>query len=343
VEEDKRLLIHPSLYIWRLFRNRRGARKAGREVLGRQRRCPTPIVYFWNPAGTSKIEAGIVSPNRPSGVPYDVRMRIAVTRPVSRSFANCELTYLARAPLDLGLAERQHGRYERMLEEAGCTIHRLRPEPDLPDAVFVEDAAIVLDEAAVITRPGARSRRPEVDSVADALAAWRKVVRVEPPGTIDGGDVLCVGRRIWVGRSGRTNASGFSQLRDIAAPLGYQVDAVSVRQCLHLKSAVTAIGDDALLVNPAWIPADAFEGFALVATHPDEPHAANALRVGGAVIFAAAFPRTADRLRARGIEPLIVDVSEIAKAEGALTCCSLIVNGVDAREAAGPPGAASSA
>lgn len=252
-------------------------------------------------------------------------MPVAVTRPVSRSFANCELTYLARAPLDLELAEQQHQRYERALEAAGCTIHRLRPEPDLPDAVFVEDAAIVLDEVAVLTRPGAASRRAEVASVAEALGAWRSIVRIEAPGTIDGGDVLRAGRQIWVGRSGRTNASGFEQLRDIATPLGYRVHAVRVHGCLHLKSAVTTVAGDTLLVNPAWVPAGAFEGFELAEVHPDEPHAANALQVGRSVIFAAAFPRTAERLRARGIEPLLVDVSEIAKAEGALTCCSLIL------------------
>lgn len=255
-------------------------------------------------------------------------MRIAITRPPSRSFDRCELTYLTRVPIDLALAERQHRAYEQALESAGCTIHRLPAEPDLPDAVFVEDAAVVLDEVAIVMRPGAESRRPEVASVAGALAAWRRVARIEPPGTIDGGDVLRAGRRIWVGRSRRTNASGFEQLRDLAAPLGYQVQPVSVRGCLHLKSAVTAIGTEKLLVNPAWIPAGPFEGLARVEVHPDEPHAANALRVGEHVICAAAFPRTLDRLRSDGVEPLVVDVSEIAKAEGALTCCSVIVEHV---------------
>ncbi len=252
-------------------------------------------------------------------------MPVAVTRPVSRSIAGCELTCLARAPIDFARAEAQHENYERALEAAGCTIHRLRPEHDLPDAVFVEDAAIVLDEAAVITRPGATSRRAEIESVAEALGAWRRIVRIVEPGTIDGGDVLRVGRRIWVGRSGRTDASGFEQLREVAAPLGYRVHVVPVHGCLHLKSAVTAVAADTLLVNSAWVPVDAFEGFDLVEVHPDEPHAANALQVGDSVIAAAAFPRTADRLRARGIEPVLLDVSEIAKAEGALTCCSLIV------------------
>ena len=253
-------------------------------------------------------------------------MPIALTRPVSRSLEACELTHLPRAPIDIAIAERQHRAYERALETAGCTVHRLQPEPELPDAVFVEDAAIVLDELAVITRPGAQSRRPEVESVAAALGAWRKLAHVEPPGTLDGGDVLVVGRQIWVGRSGRTNTSGFEQLRDIATPHGYRVHAVAVGGCLHLKSAVTALASDALLINPAWIASGEFEGFALVEVYPAEKPAANALRIGGALFVAAAFPRTADRLRAVGFEPVMLDVSEIAKAEGALTCCSLIVD-----------------
>jgi dimethylargininase len=279
-------------------------------------------------------------------------MLIAITRPVSSSFARCELTHLARRPIDLAAAERQHREYERALEAAGCTLHRLAPEHALPDAVFVEDVAVVLDEVAIITRPGAASRRPEVDSVAAALARWRPIARIEAPGTIDGGDVLRVGRRIFVGRSSRTNDAGFHQVRAVAEPLGYSVARVAVDGCLHLKSAVTAVGARTLLVNPAWIsravfdrPGPAVEQVsppvvgaaagpaslpastprAAADVDPAEPGAANALLVGGHVIYPSAFPRTAARLRGMGIEPRLLDISEIAKAEGAVTCCSLIV------------------
>lgn len=264
-------------------------------------------------------------------------MLIAVTRPVSSSFAQCELTHLARQPIDLAAAERQHDEYERALEAAGCALHRLRPEHGLPDAVFVEDVAVVLDEAAIITRPGAESRRPEVRSVEAALARWRPLAPIQAPGTLDGGDVLRVGRRIFVGQSSRTNQAGFEQLRAAAEPLGYAVERVPVKGCLHLKSAVTAVGDHALLLNPAWIAREIFEGraaagdgaggsaFDLIEVDPTEPGAANALLVGGHVIYPSAFPQTAGRLRAAGIEPRFVDISEIAKAEGAVTCCSLIV------------------
>lgn len=252
-------------------------------------------------------------------------MLIAVTRPVSASFANCQLTHLARRPIDLSVAEWQHAEYERALEAAGCVLHRLGPAPDLPDAVFVEDAAVVLDEVAIVTRPGAESRRPEVPAVAEALASWRPVVAIREPGTIDGGDVLRVGRRIFSGQSSRTNASGFEQLRTTAAEFGYRVEAVPVTGCLHLKSAVTAVGRTTLLINPEWVSRNAFEGFDLIEVDPGEPAAANGLLVNDRVIYPSAFPGTAERIRARGIALRLVDVSEIAKAEGAVTCCSLIV------------------
>jgi len=189
----------------------------------------------------------------------------------------------------------------------------------------VEDTAVVLDELAVMTRPGAAARRAEVPSVADALAAWRRLAWVEPPGTIDGGDVLRIGRRIWVGRSTRTNAAGFGQLRTAAEPLGYSLIVVEVRGCLHLKSAVTEAGAGSVLLNPRWVDAASFDGLRILEVDPNEPHAANVLRVGERLIYPTAFPRTADRLARLGAELTLVDVSEMAKAEGAVTCCSIIV------------------
>jgi len=252
-------------------------------------------------------------------------MLIAVTRPVSQSLAECQLTHQARAPIDAAIASLQHAEYEAALERSGCRVHRLTAEHRLPDAVFVEDAAVVLDEIALITRPGSGSRRAEVDSVAAALAAWRPLVRVMEPGTIDGGDVLRVGRRIWVGRSSRTNAAGVEQLRAAAEPFGYRVEPVEVTGCLHLKSAVTAVDPETLLFNPSRLPASPFAGFRLVEVDPGEPAAANALLAGGRVIYPSAFPRTAERLRRHGAELTLVDVSELAKAEGAVTCCSILV------------------
>jgi len=249
---------------------------------------------------------------------------MAVTRAVSRSIARCELTHLARQPIDLARARAQHEAYEEALAGLGCTLLRLPEEADLPDSVFVEDAAIVLDEVAVVTRPGAPSRRPETASVADALSAFRPLAVMAAPATLDGGDVVRMGRTLYVGLSSRTSEAGIAALRGIAAPFGYAVHGVPVTGCLHLKSAATAIGGDTVLVNPDWVDRGAFGAATVVEIDPAEPFAANALPIGGPVLFPAAFPRTRDRLAARGLDVVPLDISELAKAEGALTCCSLV-------------------
>ena len=226
----------------------------------------------------------------------------------------------------MALARRQHAAYEHALRDAGYTVERLEASPEMPDSVFIEDVAIVFDELAIVTRPGAESRRAEVPAVAEALQRFRPVRVIQPPGTIDGGDVLVAGRQVFVGLSTRTNADAARQMREMLAPLGYTVREARVRGCLHLKSAVTAIAGDMLLANLAWIERGLFDGFEVVEIDASEPMAANALRVGDRVIYPTAFPRTADRLAARGLTLSFVDASEVAKAEGAVTCCSLIVN-----------------
>jgi len=255
-----------------------------------------------------------------------VARTVAITRPVSASIARCELTHLEREPIDLDLAVVQHEAYETCLRRAGCELVRLPAEPDMPDAVFVEDLAIVLDELAVVTRPGAASRRAEVPSVAEALAHHRSVVTMPAPATLDGGDVLRVGRTLYAGRTARTNGEGISRLAEAVAAFGYRVVEVPVEGCLHLKSAVTLAADGLLLVQPEWVSPAAFDpALERLEVDPSEPYAANVLRVKGTVIMPAAFPRTLERLESRGIRVTTVDVSELAKAEGAVTCCSLIV------------------
>jgi dimethylargininase len=250
---------------------------------------------------------------------------VALTREISPALAACELTHLPRVPIDVELARAQHAAYEGALAGAGCRVERLAAGDDMPDCVFIEDAAVAFDEVAIATRPGAASRRPEVDAVADALARYRRLARIEPPGTIDGGDVLVVDRDVFVGVSSRTNADAIAQMTRVLTPIGYRVSAVTVRGCLHLKSAVTAIGDDLLLVNRRWVDPQVFGPLDIVDVHDTEPMAANALRIGETVIYPLAFPRTADRLVARGVRLHLVDASELQKAEGAVTCCSIIV------------------
>jgi dimethylargininase len=251
-------------------------------------------------------------------------MRIAVTRPVSPSLGDCELTHLARGPIDVARAVEQHAEYERLLASLGATIVRAPGAPDHPDAVFIEDTAIVLDEVAVVARPGAPSRRGETGAVAALLAEYRTVVCMEPPATLDGGDVMLVGWTLYVGRSGRTNDYGIAQLESLVAPFGYHVVPVDFAGCLHLKSAVTAVGDRLLLINPEWISASAFPGCSVLCIDPREPYAANALRFGRSLVYPSQYPFTLDLLTKRGLRVATVDCSELAKAEGAVTCCSLV-------------------
>ena len=253
-----------------------------------------------------------------------MRDLIALTREVPGSLQLCELTHVSRAPLDLALARAQHADYERALEACGCTVICGPELPEFPDSVFVEDAAVVLDEVAVLTRPGAPSRRGEVEQMATLLSRYRALAYLTEPATLDGGDVLPMDRVLWVGRSGRTNQAGISQLAELTAPFGYTVRAAAMTGALHLKTAITQIADTVLLVNPEWVDAAQFGAFEVVYVHPDEPFAANAVWVNGKVIHSAAFPLTQERLRERGIFPIAVDASELAKAEGGVTCCSLI-------------------
>ncbi|MCX6549429.1 MAG: arginine deiminase-related protein [Acidobacteria bacterium] len=236
----------------------------------------------------------------------------------------CELTHLARVTIDQAKAVAQHHAYEQTLTDLGCDVVSLPVEPTLPDSVFVEDVAVVLDEIAVITRPGAISRRVEADAVAEALVRYRRVTSIAAPGTLEGGDVLRIGRRIFVGESTRSNASGIEQLRAVVWPYGYTVTGVPVQGCLHLKSAVTQVAPDTLLVNPAWVDARTFGSLSVIEVDPAEAYAANGLLVGSTLVYPSSFPGTRQRLEAHGIAVCVIDVSELQKAEGAVTCCSLI-------------------
>jgi|SRR5712691_5098187 len=256
---------------------------------------------------------------------------VALTRELSPSIARCQLTHLDREAIDVNLARQQHAAYEMRLREAGCRVERLAAEPDMPDAVFIEDTAIVFDEVAIVARPGAASRRAETAAVADALRKYRTLHHMEPPATADGGDVLVVGHQVFVGRSSRTNDAGIDDMRRVLTPCGYNVTAIEVRGCLHLKSAVTALGDDLVLMNPEWLPVEPFGAFERIDVHPDEPSAANALRVRDWIIYPTMFPRTLERLQRRRLRVCTVDASEVAKAEGAVTCCSLIFESKDLR------------
>jgi len=285
-------------------------------------------------------------------------VRVALTRSVPPSIDRCELTHLQREPIDYTRAVREHAAYEEALRRAGCRVERLPDLPGHPDSVFVEDTAVVFERIAVIARPGAASRREEVASTVRALERHRPLAYIQPPATLDGGDVLVTPGRVFVGVSGRTTAGGAHQLATILAPHGIDVVPVVVTGCLHLKSAVTFCGDlrpegpnlrpeggnlrpkggnlrpkggnlrpegrSYLLINPAWVDSAPFAEFELVDVDPSEPHAANVLAVGDRVICAEAHVRTRRRLEAHGIVTSAVPASELAKAEGGVTCGSII-------------------
>lgn len=251
-------------------------------------------------------------------------VRIAVTRQISSAMQRCELTHLQRGTIDIDLARQQHRAYEQALRTLGCRIESLPEDPAMADSVFVEDTALVLDELAIITRPGALSRRAETPAIAGALGKYRRLMHIEAPGTLDGGDVLQVGRTLYVGTSSRSNRAAIEQLDTLVRPLGYRVQAAEVYGCLHLKSAVTQVAIDRLLINPQYVDGRMFVGMRLIEVDETEPAAANAVRIGNDVIYSASHPRTADILQRQGIRVHTVDMSETEKAEGGVTCCSLL-------------------
>jgi dimethylargininase len=251
-------------------------------------------------------------------------MLTAITRAVSPAIVHCELTFLDRNPIDLQRARDQHRAYELLLEQLGARVISLPEEPTLPDSMFVEDPAIVLDELAVILPLGTDSRRPEAASLAVALTKFRDLAQITSPASLEGGDVLRIGRTLFVGLSSRTNAEGIRQLTSLLAPHKYKVVPVAVTGCLHLKSAVTHLGRNVLLANRPWFDPTPFTDYFWLDVSPDEPHAANSLAVGETVIFPASFPHTRARIESAGFRVTSLDISELQKAESGLTCSSLL-------------------
>ncbi|HVP00789.1 MAG TPA: arginine deiminase family protein [Bryobacteraceae bacterium] len=246
----------------------------------------------------------------------------ALTRQVSSTFASCELTYLEREPIDVERAVQQHRAYETALAELGARVFSLPSDDAYPDGVFVEDPAIVLDEVAVIARPGALSRRGEAESIARALEPFRELRRITAPATLEGGDVIRVGKALYVGLSKRTNREGIGQLQETLSLFGYRVIAVDVSGCLHLKSGACWAGGETILANRKWIDTSVFEGLHLLDVA--EPAAADVLPIGGSVLIPASFPRTAEILASAGFRVRPMDVSELRKAEAGVTCMSLL-------------------
>lgn len=237
----------------------------------------------------------------------------------------CQLTYVERASINYPRAGRQHEEYCRMLQRLGTEVRVLDVNCALPDCCFIEDTAIVLDEVAVLASMGTESRRAEPDGIEPELRKYRAVQRIEPPATIEGGDVLQVGQTLLIGLSCRTNHAGVNALETIVRPYGYTVKPVPVRDCLHLKTACTALPDHRLLVNPAWLELAALRDFEWVQVPDSEPLAADVALVDSTVCVATAHPATAQMIRDFGFVVETIDLSEFAKAEGGVTCLSILM------------------
>lgn len=257
-------------------------------------------------------------------------MLTAITRQVSPSIGQCELSFHERQSIDIKRAIDQHTAYQQLLSELGIRIVPLAAEPDLPDAVFVEDAAVVVDEIGVISRMGAISRRPEAESLGAALSIYRPLKFLTEPATLDGGDVMRIERTLYVGVSARTNRDGIEQLANLLRPYDYEVKPIEVRGCLHLKSACSYVGNDTVLVNQWWIDAQALPTLDPIDVPDEESFAANALLVNDVVILPESFPKTRALLERRGFRVRSIDISELQKAEAGVTCTSLIFDDLNA-------------
>ncbi len=253
-------------------------------------------------------------------------MATALTRQPAKSFVNCEVSYIQREGIDFQHAVRQHEGYCRALKQMGVEVETLPPEDPYPDSVFVEDNAIILDELAVVTSMGPGSRQGEPALLVPVLSRYRRIVHIAPPATIEGGDVLRIGKTLYVGLSARTDHAGVEALRAIAEPFGYVVHPIEVQGCLHLKTACAPLDDETLLVNSSWINVEALGSFRLLPVPASEPFGANVLRLERGVLANASYPLTLNMIEAQGYPVTGVDISEFSKAEAGLTCLSLMID-----------------
>ena len=250
---------------------------------------------------------------------------LAIVHTPSPYLHECQRTFVDATSIDYEAARQQHAAYSRKLEELGVTVRTLNVNEEYPDCTFIEDVAVVLDEVAILASMGTESRSLEPMAIAQELSSFRQLRRIKPPARIEGGDVLQVGRSLLAGLSSRTNRAGVTALARIVQHYGYRVIPVPVRACLHLKTACTALPDGRLLVNPAWLDVQALDGFARLSVPTDEPWAANTLPINGRVLLPADHVQTGDRMRRLGFEIEPLDISEFAKAEGGVTCLSILV------------------
>jgi dimethylargininase len=248
----------------------------------------------------------------------------ALTRGVSKKLDGCELTFRQREEIDLTKARRQLRAYRDLLRRWGIDVVGMRGSSMYPDCCFVQDTAVVLDEICVVASMGAATRRGETSEIEKSLMQHRKVVRIALPATFDGGDVVQIGKRLFVGLSTRTNGRGIDAFAKLVEPFGYKVVPVVVNGGLHLTTGCGVANDETVILNPRWLDASAFKNLRQVHVPEDEPWAANTIRVEGAVCVEANAPRTFELIQPYASTIETLDISEFRKAEGSLSCLSLI-------------------
>jgi dimethylargininase len=250
-------------------------------------------------------------------------MKRAIVRGIPASFANALATVTPEHPIDVARARDHHEAYCAALGAMGVAVTALAPDAASPDCVFVEDTAVVADGLALITRPGAPSRRAETEAIAAALASWFELARMDAPATLDGGDCMRVGSTMYVGRSARTNAAGIARLAEVFSNL--RVVPIDLPAAvLHLKCVCSPLGDDRILLAEGSLPAALFPGAHVILVPAAETYAANAVAIGCHVLVAAEYPRTHDTLAAAGFTLHPVPTAEVRKADGSLTCQSIV-------------------
>jgi dimethylargininase len=251
-------------------------------------------------------------------------MLTAFTRAVSPRLAECELTFIDRVPINFERALQQHRQYEQMLGSLGVGVVQIPTDDQCPDSCFLEDTALVLDELAVLTRPGSETRRAEVAGVGPFIRQHREVVEIQAPATLEGGDVLRIGRELFVGITTRTTREGIDALRRHVEPHGYGVHPVVVPGALHLKSVCTAVDQHRILADGTRVDLSPFAGYEVMQVPAEEWMAANVLLVGNTVCMHSGFRETIGLLQRRGLDVRTTDISEFLKTEAGLTCMSLL-------------------
>lgn len=253
----------------------------------------------------------------------EIKNLTVITHLPSHKLQDCELTFVESEKIDIEKAQQEHQEYCEMLKRCGAEVIILDRNNDLADSVFVEDPIIVFDEIAVLTSMGVESRRKESQYLKEVFSKYRDVEEIKLPAKIEGGDVLKIGKKIFVGLSVRTNQEGITCLKNIIKPYGYEVIVVKVLGCLHLKTGCTALDDNTILINSKWVDDNAFKGFKKIEVPLSEPFGANILKINDVICMNKSFTKTLDLVKSLGYKTDCCDISEFVKAEAGLTCMSV--------------------